>query len=125
MLCSPVKADPDPDGVELASVKGPLDEATKFVTVLRSYASEVLDSQELGFEVYFRKGRMLLALSCVQRAIKIAERTHPTVHSMIIRLCKTGTSPLLLLHHAHRSLLQSVRPKRSQRWPRLERQLGF
>jgi len=85
----PVKEDPDPDGVELASASSPLNEATKFVTMLRSYASEKLDSQALGFEVYFRKERMLLALSCVQRAMKIAGRKHPTVHSMIIRLCKT------------------------------------
>lgn len=92
---SPPKADPDPDGVELATVSSPLNEATKFVTMLRTYASEKLESQELGFEVYLRKGRMLLALSCVQRAVRIAGRKHPTVHAMIIRLCKAGSLALV------------------------------
>lgn len=68
----------------------PLKEATKLVTMLRTFASEKLETQELGFEVYLRKKRMLLALSCVQRATKIEDATHPTVHSMIIRLCHAG-----------------------------------
>eukprot|EP00210_Caulerpa_lentillifera_P006675 g6378.t1 len=85
----PPKADPDPDGVKLASVDDPLMEATKFVTMLRSHGADRLESQQMGFEVYLRKQKMLLALSCVQRAIKISGRSHPTVHSMIIQLCKT------------------------------------
>ena len=110
----PAKADPDPDGVELATVKMPLEEATKFVTVLRSYNAEKLDSQELGFEVYFRKERMLLALSCVQRAIKIAGRAHPTVHAMTVRLCKSGNTSIHLFVPLHGRPLCTVAEMRKK-----------
>jgi len=86
----PPKADPDPDGVELAGIKDPLTAATKYVTMLRNHRPQKLESQQMGFELFLRKQKMLLALSCVQRAIKIAGRNHPIVHSMIIRLCKAG-----------------------------------
>lgn len=85
---SPAKVDPDPDGQKLAAVDDPQAEATKLVTMLRRHASGRIQTQELAFEVYIRKQRMLLALSAAKRGLQLEGRESPKVHNMIIRFCK-------------------------------------
>ncbi|GMH43697.1 hypothetical protein BSKO_11619 [Bryopsis sp. KO-2023] len=85
---SPGKVDPDPDGEKLAAVEDPQAEATKLVTMLRQHAGGRIQTQELAFEVYLRKKRMLLALSAVKRGLQLEGRESSKVHNMIIRFCK-------------------------------------
>ena len=80
------KVDPDPDGVALAATKDPLGEATKLIKRLESAAADRLDTQLLAFEVYSRKGRLLLALGAVKKALAIAGAKDPKVHVATVQL---------------------------------------
>jgi len=83
-ICS----DPDPDGAALAGTTDPLGEATKLVKKLEAAASNRIDTHLLAFEVYWRKGRLLLAARAVRRALALAagNRSDPDVHYALVRL---------------------------------------
>mmetsp|Transcript_486 Transcript_486/g.1020 ORF Transcript_486/g.1020 Transcript_486/m.1020 type:complete len:894 (-) Transcript_486:3118-5799(-) len=86
--------DPDPDGAKLAAVEDPLAEATKLVVMLKEHAGGRLTTHTAAFQVYIRKGRLLLALSAVQRAAAIAGAAHPEVHKALVRFAlKAEASP--------------------------------
>ncbi|DBA72018.1 TPA: hypothetical protein ACH3X2_010757 [Trebouxia sp. C0005] len=80
--------DPDPDGKQLAATQEPLAEATKLVQQLKQYAGDRIKTHLLAFEVYMRKGRLLLSLQAVKHALKLAGAGHPDVHRLIVRLCQ-------------------------------------
>lgn len=44
-----------------------------------------IETQRWAFEVYLRKGRLLLALSAVKRALAVAGASDPTAHNLVIR----------------------------------------
>lgn len=46
------------------------------------------DTHLAAFEVYSRKGRLLLALGAVQRSAALAGAADPRVHSLVVRLCQ-------------------------------------
>jgi len=82
------KEDADPDGEALVATTDPLGEATKLVKKLKAAASDCLETHLLAFEVYSRKGRLLLALQAVEMAMKLAGTAHPKVHSAAVKLAK-------------------------------------
>lgn len=47
--------------------------------------SRRIETQRWAFEVYLRKGRLLLALSAVQRALATAGAADPTAHCLVVR----------------------------------------
>jgi peptide alpha-N-acetyltransferase len=65
-------------------------EAAKLVSSLKAHAPGSLDTQLLAAEVYLRRGRLLLALAAVQRAVALAGAAHPAVHLALIKLCSQG-----------------------------------
>lgn len=79
--------DPDPDGEKLAATEDPLGEATKLVVMLKEHAGDKLDTQLAAFEVYSRKGKALMCLAAVQRALRIGGAAHPRVHLAVVRGC--------------------------------------
>jgi hypothetical protein len=44
-----------------------------------------METQLWAFEVYMRKGKLLLALSAMQRALAIAGSSDPTAHGLVVR----------------------------------------
>lgn len=44
-----------------------------------------METQLWAFEVYMRKGKLLLALSAMRRALTIAGPTDPTAHGLVVR----------------------------------------
>lgn len=81
--------DPDPNGKKLLECEA-LVEADKYVKMLRKHASDQFISQQLGFEVYMRKNKLLLALSCVKRGLELNGPRDPEIHQMIVTFSKKG-----------------------------------
>ncbi|VDO06548.1 unnamed protein product [Brugia timori] len=71
---------PEPlDAEKLLKVDDPLQEASKFVQPLLQLNSEQFGSYILGFEVYYRKKKVLLMLQCLNKATKL-EPNNPDLH---------------------------------------------
>ncbi|GMG12192.1 unnamed protein product [Aspergillus oryzae] len=51
------KEDPDPLGNKLVQTQDPLKEASKFLTPLLEFSPKSIEAQNLGFEVYLRRGK--------------------------------------------------------------------
>ncbi|CAG8567067.1 5151_t:CDS:10, partial [Paraglomus brasilianum] len=66
----------------------PLKEALKFLQPLQELASERIETQLLGFEIYLRKRKYLLALKPLLKAHNI-DKNNPELHKNIIRFHKT------------------------------------
>jgi peptide alpha-N-acetyltransferase len=74
-----VKADEDPMGELLMKTTEPLEEALKLLKPLMLLAPNRIESHLAAFEVYVRKGKVLLMLRSLKRAQKI-DPNHPDVH---------------------------------------------
>lgn len=57
------------------------------------------------FQVYIRKGRLLLSLQAVKRALKLAGPADPGVHRLVVRLCKAVQQPQAQTSNAQVSVL--------------------
>ena len=90
----PRPPDEDPHGAKLAATEDPLGEATKLVEKLKSHCSHHLLTQLAAFEVYSRRGKLLLALSAVQRGVEIAGSQDPEVAVRLVRLALQGKDGL-------------------------------
>jgi peptide alpha-N-acetyltransferase len=77
--------DTDPDGDKLMHVEDPLSEALKYLRLLQEHSSDALETHVLAFEVYFRKGKKLLALQAVKKQLAL-DSSSPDVHRCLIRL---------------------------------------
>ncbi|KAG9492064.1 hypothetical protein GDO78_000539 [Eleutherodactylus coqui] len=75
-----------PDKLERA--ENPLEEAIKFLTPLKTLASNNIQTHLLAFEIYFKKGKFLLMLQSVKRAFSI-DRNNPWLHECLIRFSKS------------------------------------
>jgi len=93
------KKDQDPLGLKLAETKDPLGEAMKFVNPLLEFSPKNVDVQIVGFEVYMRRKKYLLALRCLNAA-RALDPGHPMVHQQSIEL-----------RHALKSDLDTLPPK--------------
>lgn len=74
----------DPMGEKEMKVAKPLDEAIKYLKSLTLLAPKRIESHLLSFEVYIRKGKLLLTLRSLKRAQAI-DATHPDVHRAQVR----------------------------------------
>ncbi|PGH16266.1 hypothetical protein AJ80_05289 [Polytolypa hystricis UAMH7299] len=82
------KEDTDPLGNALLKTPEPLKQATKFLTPLLEFSPKNIDAQTLGFEVYIRRNKYLLALKCLLAAHAI-DPSNPLLHAQIARFRKT------------------------------------
>merc|ERR1719322_2088893 len=61
-----------------------LSEAVKFLVPLQLLASNCLDTHLFSFEIYYRKGKPLLMLQSIKRALKV-NPNDPRVHGCLVR----------------------------------------
>jgi len=61
---------PPISGEELLKTQHPLDEAIKFLEPMKNLSPNNPDTHRLAFEIYYRKGKLLLMLQSIKRAIK-------------------------------------------------------
>lgn len=73
---------PDPD--TLINCASPLEEAMKFLIPLQNLAKNRIETHFMAFELYIRKGKPLLMLQSIQRAM-LCNPNDPRLHSCIVR----------------------------------------
>ncbi|KAF3905448.1 hypothetical protein ABW20_dc0103635 [Dactylellina cionopaga] len=78
------KQDEDPLGAKLAQTTEPLEKALVWLKPLLEFSPEFLDGQTIGFDVYMKRKKYLLALKCLLAAHSIAPED-PVVHEQIIK----------------------------------------
>ncbi|KAL2215787.1 NMDA receptor-regulated protein 1-domain-containing protein [Thermoascus aurantiacus ATCC 26904] len=81
------KEDPDPLGTKLVQTQDPLKDAMKFLTPLLEHSPKKIEAQTIGFEVYLRRKKYLLALKCLLAAHAI-DASNPTLHVQLLRFRK-------------------------------------
>lgn len=87
------EVDEDPKGEKLVQVESQLEEATKFVQMLAKHSPSLVDGHLLGFQVYFRKQRFLLALRSLSAA-RVLDAAHPQVLVDTVQLFAADRSGL-------------------------------
>lgn len=78
------KEDKDPNGQKLLETTDPLGDAMKFLTPLLEYSPKTIEAQQIGFEVFLRRKKYLLALRCLLTSHRI-DPLNPVVHEQLIR----------------------------------------
>jgi len=78
------KEDTDPQGTKLVVTKVPLDDAAKFLQPLLEFSPKNVAAQNVGFEVYWRRGKYLLALKCL-RAAHAIDPEQSKLHEQLVR----------------------------------------
>ncbi|KAL8824749.1 MAG: hypothetical protein Q9191_004846 [Dirinaria sp. TL-2023a] len=96
------KEDKDPNGQKLLETTDPLGDAMKFVNPLLEYSPKTIEAQQIGFEVFLRRKKYLLALRCLLTSHRI-DPLNPVVHEQLIRF-----------RHALKSLSEPLPPKISE-----------
>lgn len=84
----PKKEDTDPQGVKLRETETPLDDAMKYLSPLLQSSPKSIEAQNVGFEVFFRRKKWLLALKCLRSAHEI-DPENPTLHQQTVRFKHT------------------------------------
>ncbi|KAL8950309.1 MAG: hypothetical protein Q9222_003653 [Ikaeria aurantiellina] len=79
------KEDKDSKGTKLVTTTEPLVDAMKFLTPLLEFSPKNIEAQLIGFEVFLRREKYLLALRCLLAARAI-DPFHPSIHVQSIRL---------------------------------------
>ncbi|KAL8721680.1 MAG: hypothetical protein Q9225_001680 [Loekoesia sp. 1 TL-2023] len=85
------KEDTDPQGTKLVQTAEPLVDAMKFLTPLLEFSPRNIGAQHVGFEVFLRRKKYLLALRCLL-ATQSIDSSHPLYHEQSIRLRQTLNS---------------------------------
>ncbi|RKF54157.1 N-alpha-acetyltransferase 15, NatA auxiliary subunit [Golovinomyces cichoracearum] len=75
----------DSDDMKLAATTDPLNEAMRYLLPLLQHRPRSIDTQLIGFEVYIRRKKYLLALKCLLQAISL-DKDHPNIHEQKIHL---------------------------------------
>ncbi|TQS38300.1 hypothetical protein Golomagni_01199 [Golovinomyces magnicellulatus] len=75
----------DSDDMKLAATTDPLNEAMRYLLPLLQHRPESIDTQLIGFEVYIRRKKYLLALKCLLQAMSL-DKDHPNIHEQKIHL---------------------------------------
>ncbi|KAH0489610.1 hypothetical protein TgHK011_010030 [Trichoderma gracile] len=86
------KKDEDPLGLTLAATTDPLGEAMKFLGPMLQSSPKSIEAQIAGFEVYMRRGKYVLALQCLNRALGI-DAENPRVHEQVVAFRKLLDNP--------------------------------
>ncbi|KAK0746853.1 NMDA receptor-regulated protein 1-domain-containing protein [Schizothecium vesticola] len=87
------KKDDDPNGLRLAATQDPLGDAMKFLNPLLQFSPLNVEAQVVGFEVFMRRKKYLLALRCL-RSAAAANKDDARVQEQAKRL-REATQPLL------------------------------
>ncbi|KAI3204323.1 uncharacterized protein N7518_010000 [Penicillium psychrosexuale] len=82
------KEDTDPLGNALVQTQDPMKDAMKFLTPLLDSSPQNIEAQCLGFEVYSRRNKHLLAVKCLVAAHSI-DPSNPTLHLQLLRFRKS------------------------------------
>lgn len=78
------KEDTDPNGEKLLANKEPLEAALRFLKPMLELSPKNIEAQNVGFEIYLRKNKYLLALKCLQAAREI-DPENPKLHEQSVR----------------------------------------
>lgn len=65
------------DPMELQKTTDPLGAAMRFLAPLKIFAADKIETQLLAFEVYYRKGKVLLMLQSLKRGYQICSKSLP------------------------------------------------
>lgn len=69
---------------KLVKTETPLEEAIKFLKPLQQLASNKIETHLMAFEIYYRKGKLLLMLQSIKRGWAI-DRTLPAFHECLVK----------------------------------------
>ncbi|EDU40379.1 NMDA receptor-regulated protein 1 [Pyrenophora tritici-repentis] len=86
------KEDTDPNGETLLQTKQPLEDALRFLQPMLDFSPLNMEAQNVGFEVYIRRNKYLLALKCLQAAQEI-DTENPKLHEQSVRFRQALTKP--------------------------------
>ncbi|OAG22220.1 TPR-like protein [Alternaria alternata] len=86
------KEDQDPNGEKLLQTKQPLEDALRFLQPMLELAPKNIEAQNVGFEVYLRRNKFLLALKCLQAAREI-DPENPKLHEQSVRFRQALAKP--------------------------------
>ncbi|KAI4912693.1 hypothetical protein J4E90_006099 [Alternaria incomplexa] len=86
------KEDQDPNGEKLLQTKQPLEDALRFLQPMLELAPKNIGAQNVGFEVYLRRNKYLLALKCLQSAREI-DPENPKLHEQSVRFRQAISKP--------------------------------
>ncbi|KAF9116161.1 N-alpha-acetyltransferase 16, NatA auxiliary subunit [Mortierella sp. AM989] len=82
------KVDEDPEGLKYTKVEDPIGEALKLLKPLQELAADRIETHLMGFELYIRKNKLLLALKALLKAQKIDEN-NADLHQQLVRFALT------------------------------------
>lgn len=115
------KEDSDPNGEKLLQTKDPLEAAQRFLRPMLELSTQIIKAQNVGFEVYLRSKKYLLALKCLQAAREL-DAENPKAHEQSVRLRQARKSRLQFTSDQSTNVLQSAKPPISQpRSPKLSK----
>uniref|UniRef100_A0A4W3JXP8 N-alpha-acetyltransferase 15, NatA auxiliary subunit a n=1 Tax=Callorhinchus milii TaxID=7868 RepID=A0A4W3JXP8_CALMI len=92
---------------KLAKVEGPLEEAIKFLTPLKTLVKNKIETHLFAFEIYYRKEKSLLMLQSVKRAFAI-DPDNAWLHECLVRFFKTVSESKNLPDPVHTVLTQQM-----------------
>ncbi|XP_064636632.1 N-alpha-acetyltransferase 15, NatA auxiliary subunit-like [Lineus longissimus] len=72
---------------KLEKCDNPLDQAVKFLKPLQLHASDKIETHCLAFEIYYRKGKLMLMFQAIRRGFSI-DPTNPHFHTCLVRFLK-------------------------------------
>ncbi|RMZ80303.1 hypothetical protein DV738_g2802, partial [Chaetothyriales sp. CBS 135597] len=79
------KEDTDPFGKKLLETKDPLQDALKFLNPLLQFSPSLVDAQVVGFEIYSRRGKWLLATKSLLQ-LKALDPSHANIAKYSARI---------------------------------------
>ncbi|OSS45647.1 hypothetical protein B5807_09769 [Epicoccum nigrum] len=79
------KEDTDPSGEKLLQTKAPLEACSRFLKPMLELSAQVAAAQTVGFEVYLREQKFLLAAKCLQAAREL-DPHNAAAHEQSVRL---------------------------------------
>ncbi|KAF9961979.1 N-alpha-acetyltransferase 16, NatA auxiliary subunit [Mortierella alpina] len=112
-----VKVDEDPEGTKYSKVNDPLGEALKFLRPMQELAADRVETHLMGFEIYLRKNKLLLALRALLKALSI-DANHATLHEQLVRFA-------LSVQKGASSLKPDVKAAIDQQWAQLYQGLNL
>ncbi|KAI7830391.1 NMDA receptor-regulated protein 1-domain-containing protein [Gamsiella multidivaricata] len=86
------KVDEDPEGLKYIKTEDPLGEALKFLKPLQELAADRIETHLMGFEIYIRKNKLLLALKALLKSVQI-DKTNATLHEQLVRFALAVQKP--------------------------------
>ncbi len=81
------KEDSDPFGKQLVETKEPLKDAMKFLNPLMEFCPDLAEAQVVGFEIYLRRKKHLLAAKCLLK-LKVLDAKHESISKFSEQLKK-------------------------------------